>query len=912
MAQPTWDETLPIAEPTDAAIPVAGAPTWDDTFDPEEKYGSPLQTAGAALEGLARGATFGLSTGLESAVGNTLNIEQLKPEAIRAREEQNPIASIGGEIASFAIPGLPVAKAIDKAGQFVAKGLKLGSEVINPTTGKLVYEAIKSPVAQVGSPAVRLAIESALAQSGNEVHKMFAGAPDQTVQTAIADIGLSTLLGGGTGAAFGAISPLWKATVGDKLDGLLSKIQRRANGEPISLDRNVQEALDLTALEVTPEIRAGLSKDPELAKQFNVLRESKTAPGLKLKEGVEKFQEDAKDSVLKALGRTKDDLGELSSVSHYDTGVKLQEKLVDDIERRFKPISEEYDAITDKFSKVAIKQEQDVIADRLAQIAHDERWTLSPSSPQFKLYNETMNELSNVKDLEDLRKFQSIIWGKAKSDPGALWDVSKKINNVLNNTLEESYQTYARQRGDAFLTRYLSAKEAYRTERELIDTLNDRLRVGKYGGPGTFVNALKDMKPEEILNRLSKPNDAGLIQLLQSQFPGLTDSIKKYHLDKELKKAIVATGDGYSIRADTLFKNIDKMTPELRGFILPPGAEEHVQGIRTLLKSLPEYKTSGTAGHLDSLLSKAPGAATALASLLIGQNPAIGYLLGQTAKWVARDAPDAIRLGMLKFLGSGGKVEPEAFKSMVEFINHTIKGESKLSKATKGIFKAGAEVLPIRLMPNDRDREKLNKRLQAYQVDPSGLFNVGGNTGYYLPEQSAAIGKTAMNAVNYLNSLRPNVNKKSPLDTGIKPSKDQLAKFNIALDIAQQPLMVLDSIKKGTITPHEVAVFKTLYPDLYNRTSQKLLDGVIHATDQGESVPYRTRMALSLFLGQPLDSTMTGTSIIAAQASLQGPEGAQPMSAPQPKGTSLKDADKLVQGVSTSSQTREKARATGT
>lgn len=194
-------------------------------------------------------------------------------------------------------------------------------------------------------------------------------------------------------------------------------------------------------------------------------------------------------------------------------------------------------------------------------------------------------------------------------------------------------------------------------------------------------------------------------------------------------------------------------------------------------------------------------------------------------------------------------------------------GERVLSKGIRSIFTSGREA--VGNMPSEKDRERLDKALARLKLDPSPLQHVGGHVDHYLEGHGAAIGQTAANAVNYLNSLKPNTSPQAPLDPKMPASSVQKAEYDRALNIAERPLSVIDLIRQGTITPGDLQHLKTLYPGLYDRMSQKLLDGVISAKSKGEMIPYPVKMSLSMFLAQPLDSTMTPSAILAAQQHAQ-------------------------------------------
>lgn len=265
---------------------------------------------------------------------------------------------------------------------------------------------------------------------------------------------------------------------------------------------------------------------------------------------------------------------------------------------------------------------------------------------------------------------------------------------------------------------------------------------------------------------------------------------------------------------------------------------------------------------------------------------------------------DSVLPALVKpFLGK--EISAEAAKTATDLGMATVKGESLLNRASKAIFKEGQEVLPSSLLPTDKKRGQLIKQLLQLQSNNSQLLNVGGNTGYYLPDHGSALAGIALRATQYLNGIRPSTAKQGPLDSDIEPSIDQKAKYARALDIAEQPLMVMKSIKDGNLTSEDIATFHSIYPNLYDRMSQKITNEMISHISKGNSVPYSTRLSLSLFLGQSLDSTMTPQAILAAQP--QMPQ-AQPSSgqtkSPRSKG-SMKNINELASIYQTPGQARQ-------
>ncbi len=148
---------------------------------------------GAAAEGAASSATFGASTKAETALGIST------PEEIRQRAEDFPKSHVAGELAGLLTPGAPEAKALTKAGELASTAVR-GSGFLS----------------RVGRTAVKGAVENAMFQAGDEVSKSFSEDPNQTAQTAITDIGLSSLLGGAIGTGFGVVPELFNKSGADK------------------------------------------------------------------------------------------------------------------------------------------------------------------------------------------------------------------------------------------------------------------------------------------------------------------------------------------------------------------------------------------------------------------------------------------------------------------------------------------------------------------------------------------------------------------------------------------------------------------------------------------------------------------------------------------------------------------------
>ncbi len=260
---------------------------------------------------------------------------------------------------------------------------------------------------------------------------------------------------------------------------------------------------------------------------------------------------------------------------------------------------------------------------------------------------------------------------------------------------------------------------------------------------------------------------------------------------------------------------------------------------------------------------KAVGAgAGAMLGSLVGHGPLGAIIGGHALGPFFSSVLPAITKSIVESPVSGA-----GFKAATDYSVQVAKGLKLMNNATQAVFKAGSQVIPSNLYPSRDDRVKLEKSLERYQQNPQAMITDRDRSklGHYLPNHESALNQTAATAISYLNSLKPQQSRENPLDTPTIPSSTQKGAYNSALDLINQPLMILDKIKDGTVTSADLQAVGTVYPALYNSLKSKLTDEMINAVHNEQAIPYKTKVAMSMFLAQPLDSTMKPTSIMAAQ-----------------------------------------------
>lgn len=823
-------------------------PSFDQLVSDEEKYGSPGQQLKAGIEGLAEGVLGPVAPYLEKKLLHVTGAD------IRAREEANPIISGIGQgigLAGSAFIGVGEGAIMTKAGEAAAEALNLAQPV--------------SYAAKVGSSAVKQAAEMAVLQSSDEIAKQVLNDPGASAESAIANIGLAAALGGAAGGFMtGAVSPLWSATVGKPVEKVLSGLKDHLDGaSKVILPQDVGVAAETLGINLSPEMRAGLSGDPKAAMLFNELREIQH-PSITAQ--LKNLETSANDSVLNAIGQAPE---EIANYSKAEGGKRAMDAFKQEYMAKYEPIEKEFTAITEPFKAAPVYPSQvATLADKITQMS-TEKGYLGADLPQNKIVNSVLDRLPSLKTAEDFKKLNTTINNMTKGDL-QLMQVGRDLKSVLEEAHHNTLAYSIGKDAPELMARYNAVRSAYSDLAKISNDLGTELGLGKFVGPKTLLMKLSEKRsPEQFLSRLSPKGNAEIIGFLGRHFPETLEIIRQNELQQILRPAVLAAKGESAINAKVLNNAIEKGLagePERIKFAMPKGAIERIQAAKTLMEAIPGMKSSGTAGWQQKMMAYVPQSAMAAVSMLMGHNPVFGYIGGHLGKLLARDVPDAIKYGLLKFMASDQPIKAEGFKAMIDFLSNTIKGQTLLMKSTANVFKGGAQVLAESQMPKPKDREKLDKVVEKYQKLPDTLMNLTqGQTGHYLPNHQQELTQSSTRAVQYLATLKPKTDPTAPLDKALKPSAEQIARYNRALDIANSPAIVLEHIKNGTLQTSDMVDLKSMYPSLYNQFAKQLSNEMINKKHDLQQIPYKTRMGLSLFLGQPVDSTMTPMAIQSAQ-----------------------------------------------
>lgn len=290
------------------------------------------------------------------------------------------------------------------------------------------------------------------------------------------------------------------------------------------------------------------------------------------------------------------------------------------------------------------------------------------------------------------------------------------------------------------------------------------------------------------------------------------------------------------------------------------------------------------------------GAIGSIGGSLLG-HPLFGAYIGEKT---LGPIIDSLAKPMLEGVTNGA-----ALKSSIDYLANSIKGGNTLSNSVNAFFKS-SEIIPKHLLPDEGSREKLEKSL-AHIGNFDDAMQAGGDLGHYMPNHSAAVASLTAQTKNYFDSIKPKSVLMNPLDTPSPISKSAQAKYNRALDVAQQPLLVLKHAKNGTLLPQDVQTLQAIYPGLHKSMVQELSNEMISHTSKGQPIPYHERVALSLLMGTNFDSTMTPANMqnIIATAGAQQESHQAAQKQKKASGVELRQIDKTNALYATRSQAQE-------
>lgn len=867
-------------KPDSAATQVA-APDGSADFIPdsnfisdEQKYGDTKGELKAAILGALRSASFGLSDEFLTRTG------AMKPEDLKAYKEQNPNATtageVGGVLGAVLAPETGIArllsapiKAVSKLGGAIAEAATpVAESIAGRIAGAETSPVINKILSQAGSMGVGSAVEGAVYGLGQSITEHALGDPDLNAESVLANVGAGAITGGALGSLFGGI----KGGVQEKFPRFLSEetVKGIAEGDHRSLIEGSdianpekegilngltklksdaveirQAAVDLDNAPVLP----GMISDSKMVQkaQDSLLNGPPTMSSLKAQQMATEGFEKASQATEKVLGADMD-------ITKASLGDTLKGVVSESVEAQAKPINELYDQLKSEYQTLPVSDRA------LKQVAANiKKIEDVPLSPQARSIAEGVaDRLQSIKTVDDLKRLKSII----NQELGfSATPIQKRVTAIIGDklaTLEEnSIVRFAQNEMKTSaakdrILRLLDEREAvnaqYSVFRDKIERLGEAMGRKRVHGAQDFLDHIESMTPEKIADKLAAKNNSKFLDWFSAEFPQGMESISQYQKGL-IRNAAMKDGE-FNIRR--AMSEIDKMPHEYKQKIFTAEELKKLDSVKKYTQAFPKnFNPSGTS-NADTFRHFFGGPLGAAVSNI--RDFAIeGFIRGATSGEQTKS-----------FIAGLTKIEKTAAKT-AKSVNLGVNAIFSQERNSSGKGYVAVSAIDRREQHNKNQPE-----ISQYSQDPQKLIDKlhadTENMAQIAPKTAQAAQQTMARAVQFLNSKLPGAGiPQKPLSAQYRPSDTELAKWHKYFSAVDSPTQILNSVARGTIVPEEVEAVSAVYPKLMHQMQVAVTDKMTTNIAKNKSLPYKTKMALSMFLGTDLVDSLNPVSILATQ-----------------------------------------------
>lgn len=730
-----------------------------------------------------------------------------KSETLEALKTYHPVASTTGEVAGVVGSAL-VAPEASPAGLVSKLGTGIAERAV-PALGK------------VGAHAAGMAAEGAIYGAGQSVSEAALGDPDATAERLVANVGLGALLGGGLGGLFQAGKMAIPASIG-KAKGATSTVYKKMIGK-------APEAVEEAAAEGVP---AGTAQE---------------AAGIAAPE----FQSSPLSRAMSSIS------GKSESDVLQDMAKGYNAEPMTQIERK-------------KFAGETAKAFQDHY-DAMKALERD---TMGPARRE-----ETANLIDEMADQTKIAPEYARLVGKAdevsqimRADP-ELYPVSAARElELVRDRLGKGLEIDA----DAS-THFERLDDAKRDLFKLQKAYNGALKSTSEQRAGELIREVYG----DVKSSLENPEVWGAAGARQAE---VNDVYNKFRLDREIfekkfgEKVPTRTG-GKSVKMsgtkfDTHFNAINDP-------VRAPGREE---ALNNYLASSKDFLAQAEKTHettsfenvdLSPLKEKIGNAAEQAkrGQSIVQASP------GGHGFFTDLFNPTGAVIRGLKNLASPEKMG--AILANMEKANQ--KATSRMQSAVKTVFRPvektttkGLGILAEKITPSEKAArikskiEETQEHVRSVETLVDKLHEATKMGADVAPKTMAAVQQTATRGLQFLQSKIPPTPQTSPFEEPLDPPEQSLATFERYYQSVHDPLVILDQLKSGMVQQETVETLRNVYPQLYTELQQHVVEQLGTVKDKGK-IPYQTRMTLSQFMGQPLDSSLTPQAMQMAQAAFSMP-----------------------------------------
>ncbi len=847
---------------------VPASPEQVADFELQAKFGTPGQVLATGAEGAGRALTFGLSTAAERAAG-------VPAEDIAAREKVNPLASAVGTGVGLVAP-----LAAGGAGAFTAPGLiaKAGAAATQAAGRALPQAATRLGAigTHAAANAAGWAAEGALYGAANVVHEEALGDPNLTAQAAMAEIGISALLGGAIGGVLGGKSgalPTALAGARDAVGGMYGKAKEgiaaayRATAgatgtAAATADVMVQNAITIGALErAAPGVAKAMeASTPEMA-QFLVRNAAKIAE-----------KEATFPGLTKMLANGRDVPSAQNILDNFDSLWRDSASRT----RAARSMTDGMQDVLDKTNAMMRRANTEIIPEEAAALVRRDANLPAMAARVGGTFDSIAGAAQKMRAEPELfsqpraRHLEKLAEGLAR-DAGSMTDPAQVFErlNVLKRTLDDVIPY-----GQEALSQSFADKQAINLIKGLrADVKNLITDASVFGEAATRRAALNEAQAEWL--QLTGPG--GDFRKLFMQRTGDGAALSPSKMDTHLGQIVKLKGED-GIRAwDEVVNAARRLTDEVEKSAASTGAKFDKDAMAALVNRSAEETaaTRQAASVTRALREQNPaipfgnGIAVPLqqAQQVLGGIPGVTQIVS-TIKAATSVSATASVLARLEEVGQ--RISDRIDAGVSTLARGGIKAQSVgRSEVAAGIAHIHGMESAARVVAYERRKRQVEELTADPDAFAQRLEEHTSGLASHAPNTAQAMQITSARAAQFLASKIPHGPQTlGPLAPEWHPSQAQIDVYLRYHEAVANPLGILKQAAAGTITPEAVEAVRTVYPELFAQMQSAIIEKLAGMRSRP---PYQSILGMSAIMGYSLDGSTTPEAVMRNQLAFQRP-----------------------------------------
>lgn len=564
------------------------------------------------------------------------------------------------------------------------------------------------------------------------------------------------------------------------------------------------------------------------------------------------------DGYSTAAKNVKSAFGDISLTSAAELGNKLKTSISAKVEEANKPIAKMFDAV--RTVSQNLKPDKKLVSAAIKELESMPGYGKAAAGDKNRIINMAIRDLKTAQTLDDINQIRiDIRQGLPGLPSAAQRHTAGIVSDALDDLFENSVLSKAKDSMETnsfhqFLGLHKAAKAKYKTFKEDITYIAEKLGRKNIDGPRTFIDFLEESQPEKVARRLFSTNDSEFIEFMKKGLPEEFAAMKSHYFGELVEKNTV---DGV-LNVNKVIKEVNGLSKEMKNALFSKDDLIKINDAKTWIESIPKnINPSGTARALilNEMISS-PGGAFSIASKSIA--------------------------GAMASKALNAAVKPEAanqFRALSSIKNAGVSVVNKIADVAefllKGAEKVGKQATPASVIIYDNAYKDHKKDRKKYGMDKiNRVLDVASNNDLlidavskrtavlspYAPNIAKELGNTAIRGVGFLSERAP----KNPLakygytKAAWEPSDAEVNKWLRYHSAVEKPLSVLDDIKNGVVSAEGMEALKVVYPSIYNSLLSKVIEKI---AESKEPLPFKKRKQIATIFGVPTDFSFEPSSI---------------------------------------------------